>query len=139
MNSVSFYVTVSRLCNCLHQCMFAVGMFFSVLDQLLLRVERIRDCIALGLTSLPLFCFLSFCFFFRKIYFIMVVYSYINALREDPSGTSAGFSPSLPGGNKTPDDNYISIVVMLHDFRSQIHYEYFFVLLSKSRLRWKMD
>ena len=108
----------------------------SVLDQLLFRVERIRDCIALGLTSLPLFCFL---FFFPKIYFIMVVYSYINALREDPSGTSAGFSPSLPGGNKTPDDNYISIVVMLHDFRSQIHYEYFFVLLSKSRLRWKMD
>ena len=113
--------------------------FVSVLDQHLFRVERIQDCIALGLTSLPLFCFLSFCFFFPKIYFIMVVYSYINALREDPSGTSAGFSPSLPGGNKTPDDNYISIVVMLHDFRSQIHYEYFFVLLSKSRLRWKMD
>ena len=128
MNSVSFYVTVSRLCNCLHQCMFAVGMFFSVLDQLLFRVERIRDCIALGLTSLPLFCFL---FFFPKIYFIMVVYSYINALREDPSGTSAGFSPSLPGGNKTPDDNYISIVVMLHDFRSQIHYEYFCVTEQK--------
>ena len=128
MNSVSFYVTVSRLCNCLHQCMFAVGMFFSVLDQLLFRVERIRDCIALGLTSLPLFCFL---FFFPKIYFIMVVYSYINALREDPSGTSAGFSPSLPGGNKTPDDNYISIVVMLHDLRSQIHYEYFCVTEQK--------
>ena len=61
----------------------------------------------------------------------MVVYSYINALREDPSGTSAGFSPSLPGGNKTPDDNYISIAVMLHDFRSQIHYEYFCVTEQK--------
>ena len=105
--------------------------FVSVLDQHLFRVERIRDCIALGLTSLPLFCFLFFCF--PKIYFIMVVYSYINALREDPSGTSAGFSPSLPGGNKTPDDNYISIVVMLHDFRSQIHYEYFCVTEQKNK------
>ena len=31
----------------------------------------------------------------------MVVYSYIEALREDPSGTSAGFSPPLTGGNQT--------------------------------------
>ncbi|XP_058955976.2 uncharacterized protein [Pocillopora verrucosa] len=36
-----------------------------------------------------------------SIYFIVVVYSYIEALREDPSGTSAGFSPPLPGGDQT--------------------------------------
>nr|XP_058955986.1 uncharacterized protein LOC131783277 isoform X2 [Pocillopora verrucosa] len=35
------------------------------------------------------------------IYFIIVVYSYIEALRQDPSGTSAGFSPPLTGGNQT--------------------------------------
>ncbi|XP_027057787.1 uncharacterized protein LOC113684591 [Pocillopora damicornis] len=46
-----------------------------------------------------------------RIYFIMVVYSYINALREDPSGTSAGFSPSLLGGwNGIPSvDSAVSI------------------------------
>ncbi|RMX57212.1 hypothetical protein pdam_00024070 [Pocillopora damicornis] len=38
----------------------------------------------------------------NRIYFIMVVYSYINALREDPSGTSAGFSPSLLGAINNP-------------------------------------
>nr|XP_058955430.1 uncharacterized protein LOC131782708 [Pocillopora verrucosa] len=38
------------------------------------------------------------------IYFIIVVYSYIEALREDPSGTSAGFSPPLTGGNQTQMD-----------------------------------
>ncbi|CAH3129740.1 unnamed protein product [Pocillopora meandrina] len=35
------------------------------------------------------------------IYFTIVVYSYIEALREDPSGTSAGFSPPLTGGNQS--------------------------------------
>ncbi|XP_022807727.1 uncharacterized protein LOC111344738 isoform X2 [Stylophora pistillata] len=35
------------------------------------------------------------------IYFIVVVYSFIEALGEDPSGTSAGFSPPLTGGNQT--------------------------------------
>ncbi|XP_058955985.2 uncharacterized protein [Pocillopora verrucosa] len=35
------------------------------------------------------------------IYFIIVVYSYIEALRQDPSGTSAGFSPPQTGGNQT--------------------------------------
>ena len=98
----------------------------SVLDQLLFRVERIRDFIALGLTSLPLFCFLSFCFFFLRS-----TSSWWCIRTCIPSGTSAGFSPSLLGGNKTPDDNYISIVVMLHDFRSQIHYEYFCVTEQK--------
>ena len=38
---------------------------------------------------------------FPKIYFIVVVYSFIEALREDPSGTSAGFSSPLTGGNQT--------------------------------------
>ena len=52
-----------------------------------------------------------------------MVYSYIEALREDPSGTSAGFSPPLTGGNQTP--KVISVAVMLHDIRSQIRYEYF--------------
>ena len=54
-----------------------------------------------------------------------MVYSYIEALREDPSGTSlsAGFSPPLTGGNQTP--KVISVAVMLQDIRSQIRYEYF--------------
>ncbi|CAH3129737.1 unnamed protein product [Pocillopora meandrina] len=36
-----------------------------------------------------------------SIYFIVAVYSYIEALREDPSGTSAGFSPPLTSVNQT--------------------------------------
>ena len=39
--------------------------------------------------------------FFPKIYFIIVVHSYIKALREDPSGASVGFSPPLTGVNQT--------------------------------------
>ena len=39
--------------------------------------------------------------FFPKIYFIVVVHSYIKALREDPSGASVGFSPPLTGVNQT--------------------------------------
>ena len=73
---------------------------------------------------------------FSKIYFIIVVYSYIEALREDPSGTSAGFSPPLTGGNQTP--KVISVAVMLHDIRSQIRYEYFLCYWAKVRYdsRW---
>ena len=131
MNSVSFYVTVSRLCNCLHQWMFAAGMFCFSLRSTSIQSGKNSRFHCTGSDLIASFLFFVFLFFFPKIYFIMVVYSYINALREDPSGTSAGFSPSLPGGNKTPDDNYISIVVMLHDFRSQIHYEYFCVTEQK--------
>ena len=83
----------------------------------------------LGLNSFPPY-------FFSKIYFIIVVYSYIEALREDPSGTSAGFSPPLTGGNQTP--KVISVAVMLHDIRSQIRYEYFLCYSAKVRYdsRW---
>ena len=83
----------------------------------------------LGLNSFPPY-------FFSKIYFIIVVYSYIEALREDPSGTSAGFSPPPTGGNQTP--KVISVAVMLHDLRSQIRYEYFLCYWAKVRYdsRW---
>ncbi|XP_058955980.2 uncharacterized protein [Pocillopora verrucosa] len=48
-----------------------------------------------------IFVFIYVITWLLSIYFIMVVYSYIEALREDPSGTSAGFSPPLTGGNQT--------------------------------------
>lgn len=38
-----------------------------------------------------------FSIFANKIYFIIVVYSYMEALREDPSGSTAGF-PSRGAG-----------------------------------------
>ncbi|CAH3129734.1 unnamed protein product, partial [Pocillopora meandrina] len=41
----------------------------------------------------PVFLFIDITRWLLSIYFIIVVYSYIEALREDPSGTSAGFSP----------------------------------------------
>ena len=64
-----------------------------------------------------------------------MVYSYIEALREDPSGTSAGFSPPPTGGNQTP--KVISVAVMLHDLRSQIRYEYFLCYWAKVRYLFK--
>ena len=110
----------------------------SVLDQLLFRVERIRDFIALGLTSLPLFCFLSFCFFFLRStsswWCIRTSTPFVKILRER-------VRDFLPLCQAVTKPQMIIIFPLLYCYMTfEVKFTMnIFVLLSKSRLRWKMD
>ena len=94
---VVFYFEFSPRASSRHFSFFSFAVVIT-LFWYILRLDQLYTPNLMVAWVWPL-CFLSF--FFSKIYFIIVVYSYIEALRQDPSGASAGFSPPLTGGNQT--------------------------------------